>query len=99
MLEAGVELYEYDRTLIHQKIVVIDGEWSHVGSTNFDARSLALNEEIGVGILDREIAGQLSDAFEQDLKACRRLRLETWRRRPAWDRAFDSFAYLLHDQL
>jgi cardiolipin synthase len=99
MLEAGVELYEYDRTLIHQKIVVIDGEWSHVGSTNFDARSLALNEEIGVGILDRDIAGQLQAAFEQDLKACRRLRLESWRRRPAWDRAFDSFAYLLHDQL
>jgi cardiolipin synthase len=99
MLEAGVELYEYDRTLIHQKIVVIDGEWSHVGSTNFDARSLALNEEIGVGILDRDIAGELQAAFEQDLKACHRLRLESWRRRPAWDRAFDSFAYLLHDQL
>jgi cardiolipin synthase A/B len=99
LLEAGVELYEYDRTLIHQKIVVIDGEWAHVGSTNFDARSLALNEEIGVGILDRDIAGQLEAAFEQDLKACRRLRLESWRRRPAWDRAFDSFAYLLHDQL
>lgn len=99
LMEAGVELYEYDRTLIHQKIVVIDGEWSHVGSTNFDARSLALNEEIGVSILDPEIAGQLQAAFEQDLKACRRLRLENWRRRPAWDRAFDSFAYLLHDQL
>jgi len=99
LLEAGVELYEYDRTLIHQKIVVIDGEWSHVGSTNFDARSLALNEEIGVGILDSDIAEQLQAAFAQDLKACRRLRLEDWRRRPAWDRAFDSFAYLLHDQL
>jgi cardiolipin synthase len=99
LLEAGVELYEYDRTLIHQKIVVIDGQWSHVGSTNFDARSLALNEEIGIGILDARIAGELERAFEADLRFCRRLRLHEWRRRPLYDRAFDRLAYLVHDQL
>jgi cardiolipin synthase A/B len=99
LLEAGVELYEYDRTLIHQKIVVIDGQWSHVGSTNFDARSLALNEEIGIGILDARIAGELERAFESDLRYCRRLRLQEWRRRPLYDRAFDRLAYLVHDQL
>jgi cardiolipin synthase A/B len=99
LLEAGVELYEFDRTLIHQKIVVIDEAWSHVGSTNFDARSLALNEEIGIGILDQDIARELKRAFETDLRSCRRLQLEDWRRRPLYDRAFDRFAYLLHDQL
>lgn len=99
LLKAGVELYEYDRTLLHQKVVVVDGEWSHVGSTNFDARSLALNEEIGVGILDREIAKELTEAFEADLAFCRQLRLEQWRRRPVPGRLFDRFAYLLHDQL
>jgi cardiolipin synthase len=94
-----VRLYEYDRTLIHQKIVVIDGQWSHVGSTNFDARSLALNEEIGIGILDAGIAAELKHAFEDDLRSCRELKIEQWRRRPLYDRAFDRFAYLLHDQL
>jgi cardiolipin synthase len=99
LLEAGVRVYEYDRTLIHQKIVVIDGAWAHVGSTNFDARSLALNEEIGVGLLDRAVALDLKQAFERDLQFCREWKLEDWRRRPAGDRLFDRFAYLLHDQL
>jgi cardiolipin synthase len=99
LLEAGVKVYEYERTLIHQKIVVIDGAWAHVGSTNFDARSLALNEEIGVGLLDRTIALELKQAFERDLQFCREWKLEDWRRRPSRDRLFDGFAYLLHDQL
>ncbi len=99
LLEAGVRVYEYERTLIHQKVVVIDGEWAHVGSTNFDARSLALNEEIGVGVLDGDIARELKQAFEHDLQFCREWKLEDWRRRPARDRLFDGFAYLLHDQL
>jgi cardiolipin synthase len=99
LLEAGVRIYEYDRTLIHQKVVVIDEAWAHVGSTNFDARSLALNEEIGVGVLDNAIALELKQAFEQDLKFCREWKLEDWRRRPTRDRLFDGFAYLLHDQL
>jgi cardiolipin synthase A/B len=99
LLEAGVELYEYDRTLLHQKVVVVDEQWAHVGSTNFDARSLALNEEVGVGILDRDVAQELKRAFEQDLAFCRQLRLEQWRHRPVPGRLFDRFAYLLHDQL
>ena len=56
LLAAGVHVYEFDPTLLHQKIVVVDGIWSHVGSTNFDARSLALNEEVGVGLLDANVA-------------------------------------------
>jgi cardiolipin synthase len=99
MLAAGVRLYEFDRTLVHQKIVVVDGQWSHVGSTNFDARSLALNEEIGIGILDAEVAADLERAFADDLRSCRELTLGQWRKRPFYDRLFDRFAYLLHDQL
>ncbi len=49
-----------------------------MGSTNFDARSLALNEEIGVGLLDRDIALQLKAAFERDLQSCREWTLEDW---------------------
>jgi len=99
LLEAGVRLYEFEPTLLHQKIVVVDEIWSHVGSTNFDARSLALNEEVGVGILDAGVAAELKAAFKQDLRHCRELRLEEWRRRPVFDRAYERFAYLLHEQL
>jgi cardiolipin synthase len=99
LLEAGVRLYEFQPTLLHQKIVVVDDIWSHVGSTNFDARSLALNEEVGVGILDAGIAAELKAAFNQDLRHCQELKLEQWRRRPVFDRAYERFAYLLHEQL
>ena len=99
LLEAGVRLYEFEPTLLHQKIVVVDEIWSHVGSTNFDARSLALNEEVGVGILDADIAAKLKAAFNEDLRHCHELKLEQWRRRPVFDRAYERFAYLLHEQL
>jgi cardiolipin synthase len=99
LLEAGVRLYEFEPTLLHQKIVVVDEVWSHVGSTNFDARSLALNEEVGVGILDAGIAAELKAAFKQDLRHCHELKLEEWQRRPVFDRAYERFAYLLHEQL
>ena len=99
LLEAGVRLYEFEPTLLHQKVVVVDEIWSHVGSTNFDARSLALNEEVGVGILDTGIAAELKAAFNEDLRRCHELKLEQWRRRPVFDRAYERFAYLLHEQL
>lgn len=99
ILEAGVRLYEYQPTLLHQKIVVVDGVWSHVGSTNFDARSLALNEEVGVGFCSRELAGELRTAFLQDLKDCKEITRDTWHRRSLFARLGDRVAYQLHDQL
>lgn len=99
LLEAGVRLYEFQPTLIHQKIVVVDECWAHVGSTNFDARSLALNEEIGVGVLDAAVSAELKQAFTEDLKQCRELKLEEWKRRPLKDRLFEWLAWQVHDQL
>jgi cardiolipin synthase len=99
LLEGGVRIYEFQPTLLHQKIVVVDGVWSHVGSTNFDSRSLALNEEVGVGVLDADIAAQLKDAFAADLERSVELRLERWRRRPLLARGYSWIAYQLHDQL
>ncbi len=99
LLEAGVHVYEFEPTLPHQKVVIVDRIWSHVGSTNFDARSLALNEEIGVGVLDEQIARQLREAFEADLRRSKELQLERWRRRPLLERGYSWLAYQLHSQL
>ncbi len=99
LLRAGVRLYEYQPTLLHQKIVIIDGKWSHVGSTNFDERSLALNAEIGVGILDEAVATQLRAAYEQDLSSSIEQSLEQWERRPKYQRFLDWCAYQLHGQI
>lgn len=99
LLRAGVRVYEFEPTLLHQKIVIVDGVWSHVGSTNFDARSLALNEEVGIGILDRDIAGQLRAAFDADLQRSHEITLVNWRKRSWHARAWSWLAYQMHDQL
>jgi cardiolipin synthase len=99
LLRAGVRLYEFEPTLLHQKIVIIDGIWSHVGSTNFDARSLSLNEEIGLGMRDARVAQELKAAFEKDLERSHEVTLSQWKKRAWHARAFDWIAYQLHDQL
>jgi cardiolipin synthase A/B len=99
LLEAGVRVYEYDRTLLHQKIMVIDGKWSHVGSTNFDARSLELNEEVSIGVIDEKVAAQLEAAFVTDLKFARELMLDGWSQRTLRHRAIDAMAYRIRSHL
>ena len=59
LLDAGVELYEYNRTMMHHKIMMIDGLWSTVGTSNFDNRSFSHNEESNVSVLDEGVAREL----------------------------------------
>ncbi|QCF27533.1 cardiolipin synthase B [Hydrocarboniclastica marina] len=99
LLRAGIDFYLYEKTFLHQKIVIIDGVWSHIGSTNLDARSLALNTEAGVGLMDKDIAAQLKEAFERDLQHCRKLTLEQWSKRPRRQRVLDWCAYQLKGQI
>lgn len=99
LLRAGIELWEHQRTLIHQKVLVVDGVWCHLGSTNFDERSFDINSEVSLGILDEGIAAQLAEAFEADLAHCERLELRRWRRRSPFHQAFDALAFLVHEQL
>lgn len=99
LLRAGVRLYEFEPTLLHQKIIIVDGIWSHIGSTNFDARSLALNEEVGVGLLDAGIAAELKAAWDKDMLRSQELLLEEWCKRGRYTRTLDWIAYRLSDQL
>jgi cardiolipin synthase len=100
MLNAGVRIFCFERTMIHQKILVIDGLWSHVGSTNLDSRSFNINEEAGVGIIDEGVAAELKAAFEDDLKSCTEMKAEAWTRDyNLWHRTLDRACYLLSGQL
>jgi cardiolipin synthase len=94
-----VEVYEYDKTLLHQKTLTIDGVWSAVGSTNFDDRSFELNDEATLGIADPEVAQRLEAIFEEDLAHCRQIRLEEWKHRSLWHKLLDGGAYLINEQL
>ena len=99
LLESGVKLYEYRKTFAHQKVVVIDGLWSLVGSANFDHRTLEINREVTVGILDREIARQLTEAFDADLRHSREITLEEWRGRPLYHQIGSNLAFMIRQQL
>lgn len=99
LLRRGVRIHEYLPAFAHQKVVVVDGHWSNVGSTNFDHRSLQINREVSVGILDREVAEVLTAAFEEDLEQCEEVTLRSWRRRHPIKRLGDGLAYLIREQI
>ena len=95
ILRGGAELYEYQPTMFHCKVLVVDGLWSSVGSTNFDSRSFRLNDEANLNIFDREFAERQLADFERDLKRSKRITLEEWEGRPwtekAWERLMGMF--------
>ncbi|MDQ3281111.1 MAG: cardiolipin synthase [Acidobacteriota bacterium] len=99
LLKRGVKLWEYDKTLLHQKVIVVDGVWSCVGSTNFDERSFQLNDEVSIGVLDANIASQLRAAFANDMRHARQVHLDQWANRPLWHKAIDGVAYMGNSQL
>ena len=82
LLEAGVEIYEYRRGILHSKTLTFDGEWSLIGTANFDARSMLLNFEVGLALFDEAIARDLDSQFEDDIRHARRIDPHQWRERP-----------------
>jgi cardiolipin synthase len=99
LLAVGVQIYEYEPTLLHQKTMVVDGVWSTIGTTNFDSRSFAHNEENNVCVYDRRIAQQLVAIFEADQRCCRRVQFDDWRKRGVMQRAQEILAALWHEQV
>jgi len=99
LLEAGVEIYEFRPTMLHQKTMLVDGVWATIGTANFDNRSFALNEETNLCFHDRAIAEQLHAIFAADLERCERIDFAAWRRRGLWRRIQEQFASLLEDQI
>ena len=98
LLEAGINVLDYNRTLLHHKTMVVDGVWSTIGTTNFDNRSFAHNEESNVCIYDRTLARKLQETFLADMKDCEHLSFGTWRKRGIWNRAQEVVASFLQDQ-
>ena len=99
MLLGGIEIYEYSPALLHSKTMVVDDVWATVGSTNFDNRSFALNEELNVGVYDRDVAQKLTQIFATDLKRSRKVTYEQWQARPLKEKFFELFAFPVEEQL
>lgn len=99
LLAAGVTILEYDRSMLHQKVMVVDGVWATVGTTNFDNRSFAHNEESNVCVYDSDLAARFERAFHDDTAACEEVTLERWKHRGLWRRTMEQIAALLEDQV
>jgi cardiolipin synthase A/B len=96
LLKQGVELFEYQPTMMHTKVLVVDGIWSMFGSANFDNRSLELNDELNVAVSSRSVAARFDRDFSQDLHSAKPITLDAWRQRgllaKARERFWSSFA-------
>ncbi len=82
LLEAGAQMYEYQPTMYHCKVMIVDGLMTSVGSTNFDVRSFRLNDEANLNIYDAGFAARQTQVFEADLKQSRKVTLQAWQSRP-----------------
>ena len=99
LLAAGAEINEYQPTMFHCKVLVVDSLWVSVGSTNFDTRSFSINDEANLNVYDTAFARRQIDVFEDDLKRTRRVTLEEWKNRSWWEKTLDFAASLLSSQL
>ncbi|MBI5277088.1 MAG: hypothetical protein HY854_11560 [Burkholderiales bacterium] len=99
LLRCGVKLFEYPHSLLHQKVMTIDGVWSAIGSSNFDDRSFETNDEITLAITDRELAGKLDGVFEKYVKRAKQVELEKWVKRSPWLKAKAQAYYLVNELL
>lgn len=94
LLEAGVQIYEYQPTMFHCKLMIVDGLMTSVGSTNFDMRSFRLNDEANLNIYDSAFAGRQTQVFEEDLQRAQRITLAAWQRRPLREKLHERVAGL-----
>jgi cardiolipin synthase len=92
LLEVGVKIFEYAPTMIHVKSMVVDGLFSMVGSSNLDARSAEINEELDVVVYDAEFGRRMEEMFLRDLALSHEYTLEQFRNRSLWERTVEWLA-------
>jgi cardiolipin synthase len=95
LLRGGVRIYEYNPAMVHAKTFVVDGLWSSIGTLNFDNRSLALNNESNLVMLDATLGDAMMAMYLSDLEHATEIKLETFAQRPFTERVFEWGANLL----
>jgi cardiolipin synthase len=99
LLRCGVRLFEYPHTLLHQKIMTVDGVWSAIGSSNFDDRSFETNDELSLSIVDEALAARFDAIFEKYVQRATEIDLDRWMRRSPWHKLKDNAYYLMNELL
>ncbi len=99
LLQAGVEIAEFQPTMFHCKVLVVDGLFVSEGSTNFDNRSFRLNDEANLNVLDAAFAKEQIAIFDADWQRSRPVSHEQWLRRPWQEKLLERAAAVLRSQL
>jgi cardiolipin synthase len=98
LLQAGIEIYEYQPGMIHKKAMMIDGLWSVIGSTNFDNRSFGLNDEVNLAALDPAVSHRLESDFGDELNQSLRITFEAWSKRSWTERVLEEIGRIFERQ-
>ena len=98
LLLAGAHIYEYQPAMIHAKLLIVDGAWVVVGSTNFDTRSFGINDEVNLAAMDPALAQRMTEMYTEDLAQSHEVTYDEWKRRPPWERVQEVFGWLLERQ-
>ena len=88
-MKGGVRIFEYQPTMIHEKSMVIDGLFSMFGSSNLDARSSEINEELDVVVYDEKFGHEMESVFEKDLAQAKEYTMEDFKKRSFWERTIE----------
>lgn len=99
LLAAGIKIHEYMPTMYHCKVMIVDGLWTTVGSTNFDPRSFSLNDEANVNYYDADFARRQIEIFQEDLAHSRQVTFLEWKDRPLAEKIWEHAASLFGSQL
>lgn len=99
LLEGGVKLWYYQKTMLHSKIFTIDNKVSCIGSANFNHRSMLKDDEVNMVVIDEELTNRLNTDFETDLEYCEKIDASKWNGRPAWKKPLEKITNLFKGEV
>lgn len=99
LLSAGAQINVYQPTMLHTKLLVVDAQFVSVGSTNFDMRSIRLNDEASLNIYNSQFAAQMTAVFETDLQTAESYSLAQWQNRPLREKLSEMILLPIKSQL
>lgn len=99
LLEGGVKLWYYQKTMLHSKVITIDDKVSCIGSANFNHRSMLKDDEVNMVVIDDDLATLLNTHFESDLEFCERIDGHRWNGRPVWKKSLERITNLFKQQI
>ncbi len=98
LLQAGISIYEYQPTMHHGKMFIVDDVFVSIGSANCDGRSFRINDEMNVNVLDEGFATEQIKLFETDKRQSKLITYKQWKRRPFWRKVIGHCGRLLQGQ-